>query len=61
MREITVVLVKVVEEMEVGATVVVAVVMNEMVVAGKVAVIKVEVLVKTVREVAEVVERSRWW
>lgn len=56
-----VVLVKVVEEMEVGATVVVAVVMNEMVVAGKVAVIKVEVLVKTVREVAEVVERSRWW
>lgn len=56
-----VVLVKVVEEMEVGATVMVAVVMKEMVVAGKVAVIKVEVLVKTVREVAEVVERSRWW
>lgn len=61
MREIMVVLVKVVEEMEVGATVMVAVVMKEMVVAGKVAVIKVEVLVKTVREVAEVVERSRWW
>ena len=56
-----VVLVKVVEEMEVEATVVVAVVMKEMVVVGKVAVIKVEVLVKTVREVAEAVERSRWW